>query len=67
MSKPKQLPGGMSIERWEQLMYGPEPQLTPQEMDAGWFFCCEWDFLLIHKDDYEARCCTCKSKKSNFN
>ncbi len=26
-----------------------EGKLTDAEVEQGWFFCCEWDGLLIHK------------------
>jgi hypothetical protein len=34
--------------------------LTKEEAEEGWHFCWDWDGLLIHKDDPEAECCTCK-------
>lgn len=34
--------------------------LTQAEIAEGWLFCvCEWDGMLIHKDDVEATFCGC--------
>ena len=39
--------------------------LTPREIAEGWFFCCEWDGMLIHKSHPEAECCTCSKDQSH--
>lgn len=38
----------MTKERYDELMFGPEPQrLTSEEMKEGWHFCDELDGLLV--------------------
>lgn len=50
----------MTPQRYNQLMKDVSVTLTPEEVAAGYFFCaCEWDGLLIHKDDLEAQYCSC--------
>lgn len=50
----------MTKERYFELERNLELNLTPEEIQEGWIFCsCEWDGLLIHKDDQEAQCCAC--------
>jgi hypothetical protein len=51
--------GAMTRERYMELQYGKDAKLTPEEIAEGWFYCCEWDGLLIQKGDPEAECCTC--------
>lgn len=50
----------MTPERRKELMDNIDMDLTQEEADEGYRFCCEWDGLLIHKDDMEAEFCTCK-------
>lgn len=52
----------MTPERYKELQYNQDAQLTPEEQAEGWFFCCEWDGMLITKDWREAECCTCIEK-----
>lgn len=50
----------MKEERRRQLELDPNAKLTQEEIDAGWFFCCDWDGMLMHKTSYEAQnCCSC--------
>lgn len=49
----------MSPERYRELMQCPNARLLEHEIAEGWFFCCEWDGLLINLGDPEAECCTC--------
>lgn len=49
----------MDRARYEFLMTNPDERLTPAELDEGWFFCCTFDGLLIHKDSREGDCCSC--------
>lgn len=50
----------MSRARWEELERNPDALLTAQELNDGWRFCvCEFDGLLIHKNDPEAQHCGC--------
>lgn len=49
----------MSPERYKELMGDTTLQLTQQEVDKGYVFCCEWDNLLIHAAHPEADCCGC--------
>jgi hypothetical protein len=52
--------GGMTDERYNELMYGPSPQsLTKEESASGWHWCWDFDGLLIHKSWDEMQCCTC--------
>ena len=54
----------MTPERRKELGENFKMSLTDDELKEGYRFCCEWDDLLIHKDDPEAECCTCL-KQSN--
>lgn len=36
-----------------------EATLTDDEIEQGYVFCCEWDGMLINKNDPEAECCHC--------
>lgn len=49
----------MTPERRRQLDDDFDLKLTQEELDQGYHFCCEWDGLLIHKDDPESECCLC--------
>lgn len=49
----------MTKERYQALMRDEALRLTPEEVAEGWFFCCEWDGLLIQRGDPESECCTC--------
>lgn len=49
----------MTPERFNFLQRNPDEKLTAEEIEEGYFFCCTWDYLLIHKNDPEAKCCTC--------
>ena len=53
----------MTRERWLELMqpYAENDgiNLTPEEIEAGYHWCEEWDGLLIHVDDDEFVSCTC--------
>ena len=51
--------GAMTEERYFELCNNMEMKLTAQEILDGYYFCCEWDGLLINKDDPEAAACTC--------
>lgn len=55
---------GMTEERWHELMTEAEidrewPQLTAEELAAGWHFCPEWDGLLIGPGMEEMNSCLC--------
>ncbi len=49
----------MTPERRKELNDNFDLKLSQKELDQGYRFCCEWDGLLIHKDDPEAGCCLC--------
>lgn len=53
----------MTKERWLELMqpYAENDgiNLTPEEIEAGYHWCDEWDGLLIHVDDHEFHACKC--------
>lgn len=55
----------MNKERITQLeLHGAE--LTAEEKAEGWFFCnCEWDGMLLHERDDEAKLCYCHLRKLN--
>lgn len=49
----------MSHKRYRELSTNLKLKLTQKEINEGWFFCCEWDGMLINKDEPEASCCGC--------
>jgi hypothetical protein len=49
----------MTHDRYVELMEDELAELTDDEIEYGYLFCCEWDGLLIHKDDLEAEACAC--------
>lgn len=49
----------MTPERYRELSRNMAAALTPEEVAAGWHFCCDWDGLLINDEYPEAECCTC--------
>jgi hypothetical protein len=55
----------MSTERYLELSEGDEsgPNLTEEEIAAGWHFCVEFDGALIHPDWEEAESCRCHENK----
>ena len=54
----------MNNQRYRHLMTSNDP-LTEEEIEAGWIFCCEWDGLLINRNDEEGeiQSCTCYGHK----
>lgn len=46
----------MTEERYRTLEYG-ESVLTYEELNEGWHFCPDWDFLLIQDGQSEPCCC----------
>jgi hypothetical protein len=38
-----------------------EGELTKEEIEDGWHFCCDWDGMLIHPELPEGDCCNCKN------
>ena len=46
-------------ERWRKLMADESMQLSPDEIEAGWHFCPEWDGLLIGSTMSEMDECVC--------
>jgi hypothetical protein len=53
----------MGRDRYNELMLDQSAKLTQEEIDDGWHFCTEWDFLLIHKSWMEFECCDCYGDK----
>lgn len=51
--------GGMSEERYKELMSSFDGELTDKEIDDGWHFCNDWDGLLIHTTHDEMQGCHC--------
>lgn len=54
---------GMTNSRYRELSTNLTLRLSPEEKANGWFFCCEWDDMLINKNSPEAECCTCILKE----
>lgn len=52
------LPGTIDAMRAAQLERGVG-HLTPEEVEAGWHFCPDWDGMLIHPNSPEGACCLC--------
>lgn len=46
----------MTDERYNEIMDNPEESLTQKEIDEGWHFCQEFDFLLVQGDPKEPLC-----------
>ena len=57
---------GMTESRYEELRADLTLKLTPEEIKRGWFFCCDWDGMLLHKSDEEVKCC-CSCLKEDKN
>jgi len=55
----------MTPERRRELEADYSLRLTPEEVEQGYRFCCEFDGLLIHKDDFEAEYCDCLKPNNN--
>lgn len=53
----------MTDERWLQLVISNTEQLTQEELDEGWHFCCDWDGLLVGPGMGERRACSCRQWK----
>lgn len=51
---------GMSQRRYIEIEANKSQHLTEEEKAAGWHFCKEWDFMLIHKSWPEAEACLCE-------
>lgn len=49
---------GMTFDRYKDISI-ENLELTKEEIKAGWFFCCDWDDMLITKDSPEAGGCAC--------
>lgn len=50
----------MNLERRIFLETNIEECLTQEELDQGYHFCPDWDFLLVGPEDEDAQACTCK-------
>ncbi len=50
---------GMNQTRYDEIQSDIKAELSESEINAGWHFCPDWDFMLIHKDwrEYEGCCC----------
>jgi hypothetical protein len=49
----------MTDERYDQLQNGPDPQhLTDEELEAGWHWCPEMDYLLCLRGGDDCFCGT---------
>ena len=56
------LTNGMDIERYKYLVTSKDAKITLDELQQGWHFCYDWDEMLIHPNDPEFECCTCRLK-----
>jgi len=54
---------GMTEQRYLELDRDYELDLTPEETKAGWHFCPDWDYLLIHNRHVEIEGCCCNWKE----
>ena len=52
----------MTATRYRELSRNDNDDLTAEESEAGWHFCPDWDYLLIHRSDPEIEGCTCEGK-----
>lgn len=52
----------MEKTRYEDLQYGDEV-LSPEELQEGWHFCNEWDFMLVGPGMKEMDFCICDLPK----
>lgn len=50
----------MTPARYTELEYGDIP-LTEEEIQDGWHFCKDWDYMLIHDSWSEIEGCHCDS------
>lgn len=49
----------MELERRKELETSGDACLTSEELEQGYHFCPEWDFMLVGPDDPERECCLC--------
>ncbi len=57
----------MNLKRYRELMDNEDLDLTEDERKDGYFFCCDWDGLLIKQDSKEAECCSCMNAERRAN
>lgn len=51
----------MGDEKWRELELGDGTGLSQEEIEEGWHFCPEWDYMLIGPGmTLEMSCCNCK-------
>jgi hypothetical protein len=55
---------GMTAQRYWHLDRHGDAQLTAEELAAGWHFCHDWDFMLVHKSWPESECCNCNDQRA---
>lgn len=57
----------MTKERYIELEYNLTAKLTAEEIDAGYHFCPDWDYLLIcpGMPEYDTECSCLEAKKSD--
>jgi hypothetical protein len=54
----------MEQARYNLLMSINGGSLTEEEINQGWHFCPEWDYLLINSENVEGESCTCDRKEN---
>ena len=52
-------------ERWLDLMESMHQELTEEELEAGWHFCPDFDYLLVGPGMAALECCSCRKENSN--
>lgn len=53
----------MTPERLQELRDDETGELTAEELEAGWHWCAEFDFMLVGPESDEMRACRCLEPK----
>lgn len=53
----------MTEERYLELTLNMNASLTNDEIQNGWHFCPNWDYMLVGATTPEWECCTCSISK----
>ena len=57
----------MLPERYRELQFGQDSKLTKEEVEQGWHFCYDWDFLLVGPGTPEEAACVCELNRRKYN
>lgn len=52
----------METKRYYELIKDENAALNPEEVKAGWHFCADFDYDLIHNTWWQMDGCTCKDQ-----